>query len=30
MDKLSPKMAATFGLGFAGCIVAAYSYNKHP
>ena len=22
-------MAATFGLGFVGFIVAAYSYNKH-
>ena len=29
MEKLTPKMAATFGLGFVGFIVAAYSYNKH-
>ena len=29
MDNVSPKLAATFGVGFLGFILAAYSYNKH-
>ena len=29
MEKISPKMAAAFGVGFIGFIMAAYSYNKH-
>lgn len=29
MEKISPKMAAAFGVGFLGFIMAAYSYNKH-
>lgn len=29
MDNISPKMAATFGVGFLGFILAAYSYNKY-
>ena len=28
MDKISPKMAAAFGMGFIGFIFAAYSYNQ--
>lgn len=28
MDKISPKMAAAFGVGFIGFIFAAYSYNQ--
>ena len=29
MEKISPKLAAAFGVGFLGFIMAAYSYNKH-
>ena len=29
MEKISPKMAGAFGVGFLGFIMAAYSYNKH-
>ena len=29
MEKISPKIAAAFGVGFIGFILAAYSYNKH-
>ena len=29
MDNISPKLAATFGVGFIGFILAAYSYNKY-
>ena len=28
MEKISPKMAAAFGVGFMGFILAAYSYNQ--
>lgn len=28
MEKISPKMAAAFGVGFIGFIFAAYSYNQ--
>lgn len=29
MDNVTPKLAATFGVGFFGFILAAYSYNKY-
>ena len=29
MDNVTPKLAATFGVGFLGFILAAYSYNKY-
>lgn len=29
MDNVTPKLAATFGVGFMGFILAAYSYNKY-
>lgn len=29
MDNVTPKLAATFGVGFLGFIFAAYSYNKY-
>ena len=29
MDDVTPKLAATFGVGFLGFILAAYSYNKY-
>lgn len=29
MDNVTPKLAATFGVGFVGFILAAYSYNKY-
>ena len=29
MDNVTPKLAATFGVGFFGFIMAAYSYNKY-
>ena len=29
MENISPKIAAAFGVGFIGFILAAYSYNKH-
>lgn len=28
MNNISPKMAAAFGMGFIGFILAAYSYNQ--
>ena len=28
MERITPKMAAAFGVGFLGFIVAAYSYNQ--
>jgi len=28
MDKISPKIAAAFGVGFIGFIMAAYGYNQ--
>jgi hypothetical protein len=28
MENISPKMAASFGVGFIGFILAAYSYNQ--
>ena len=28
MNSITPKMAAAFGMGFIGFILAAYSYNQ--